>query len=109
MSDVFSLRLPKSLHKQIKELAKEDGISMNQFMMLALAEKVAAMQAISYLEKRAEKGSREKLLAVLAKAPDIEPSEYDRLDFNLQESRPQNVRILAENSDDDNYDVNDSK
>ncbi len=32
-----------------------------------------------YLEERAKRGSREKLLAVLAKAPDVEPEEYDRL------------------------------
>jgi hypothetical protein len=42
-------------------------------------EKIAALNASDYLEKRAERGSREKLLAVLAKAPDIEPEDYDRL------------------------------
>ncbi|MCA9951689.1 MAG: hypothetical protein KDE48_18690 [Anaerolineales bacterium] len=52
---------------------------MNQFVMLALAEKVATLQAIGYLEERAKRGNREKLLAVLAKAPDVEPEEYDRL------------------------------
>ena len=47
--------------------------------MLALAEKVAALQAIGYLEERAKRGSREKLLELLAKAPDVEPAEYDQL------------------------------
>jgi hypothetical protein len=80
MSNVMSLRIPKTLHEQVKELAKDEGISLNQFVMLALAEKVATLQAINYLEQRAARGSREKLLAVLAKAPDVEPEEYDRLD-----------------------------
>lgn len=79
MSNVLSLRIPKTLHNQVRELAKEEGVSMNQFVMLALAEKVAALQAIDYLEERAKRGSREKLLAVLAKAPDVEPEEYDKL------------------------------
>lgn len=79
MSSVLSLRIPKTLHNQVRELAKEEGVSMNQFVMLALAEKVAALQAIDYLEERAKRGSREKLLAVLAKAPDIEPEDYDKL------------------------------
>lgn len=75
----LSLRLPKSLHEQLKELAREDGISVNQFVMLAVAEKVAAISTIEYLEKRAERGSREKLLDILSKAPDVEPEESDRL------------------------------
>jgi uncharacterized protein (DUF1778 family) len=75
----LSLRLPKSLHEQLRELAKEDGISVNQFVMLAVAEKVASIATIEYLEKRAKRGSREKLLAILNKAPDIEPEESDKL------------------------------
>ncbi len=79
MSNVLSLRIPKTLHNQVRELAQEEGVSMNQFVMLALAEKVAALQAIDYLEERAKRGSREKMLAVLAKAPDVEPEEFDKL------------------------------
>ena len=75
----IDLRIPKSLHNQVRELASEEGVSMNQFVMLALAEKVATLQAVGYLEERAKRGNREKLLAVLAKAPDVEPEEYDRL------------------------------
>ncbi len=75
----LSIRLPKSVHEQVKALASAEGISMNQFIALAVAEKIAALQTVNYLEERARRGSREKLLAVLAKAPDVEPEEYDRL------------------------------
>lgn len=75
----LSLRLPKSLHEQIREPAKEEGISVNQFVMLAVAEKVAAISTIEYLEKRAKRGSREKFLEILRKVPDVEPEEYDKL------------------------------
>ena len=75
----LSLRLPKSLHEQLRELAQEDGISVNQFIVLAVAEKVASISTIEYLQKRAKRGSREKLLAVLNKAPNIEPEESDKL------------------------------
>ncbi|MGD0384445.1 MAG: YlcI/YnfO family protein [Thermoguttaceae bacterium] len=75
----LSLRLPKSLHEQLKELAQEEGISVNQFVVLAVAEKVASISTIEYLEKRAKGGSREKLLAVLNKVPDVEPEVFDRL------------------------------
>jgi uncharacterized protein (DUF1778 family) len=75
----LSLRLPKTLHEQLKELAQEEGISVNQFVLLAVAEKIATISTIEYLEKRAERGSREKLLEILDKAPDVEPEEFDKL------------------------------
>lgn len=76
---VLSLRLPKSLYNQMRELAETEGVSMNQFATLAIAEKIATLMTVDYLEARAKRGSREKLLAVLAKAPDVEPEEYDKL------------------------------
>jgi hypothetical protein len=52
---------------------------MNQFVTLAVAEKIATLETLDSLEKRAKRGSREKLLAVLEKAPDVEPEDYDEL------------------------------
>jgi uncharacterized protein (DUF1778 family) len=75
----LNLRLPKYLHEQLREIAQEEGISVNQFVVLAVAEKVAALSTIEYLEKRAKRGSREKLLEMLKKAPAIEPEESDKL------------------------------
>ncbi len=46
---------------------------MNQFVTIAIAEKIALLNALDYLGKRAKRGSREKLLSVLAKSPDVEP------------------------------------
>jgi predicted DNA-binding protein len=77
--NMLSLRLPKTMHTQLKELAKEEGVSINQFITLAIAEKIGSLSALEYLERRAKQGSREKLLAVLNKAPEVEPEEYDRL------------------------------
>jgi uncharacterized protein (DUF1778 family) len=75
----LSLRLPKSLHEQLREVAQEEGISVNQFVMLAVAEKVASISTIEYLEKRAKRGSRAKFLEILNKAPDVEPEAFDKL------------------------------
>jgi uncharacterized protein (DUF1778 family) len=77
--NVLSLRLPKTMYNQLRQAAKAEGISMNQFIMLAVAEKIATLSTMDYLEERAKRGSREKFLAVLEKAPDVEPEEYDRL------------------------------
>ena len=75
----ISLRLPDSLHNQIRKLASADGISINQFIATAAAEKLAALMTVDYLKERAMRSSREKFDAALAGLPDVEPGEYDRL------------------------------
>mgnify|MGYP001614620049 CR=1 FL=1 len=75
---VLSLRLPNSMHGHMRELAQQEGVSINQFIMLAVAEKMAALNTKDYLQKRALRGSRQKLLMVLAKSPDVEPDAADR-------------------------------
>ena len=76
---VLSLRLPKTMYDHLREVARAEGVSMNQFVTLAVAEKIATLETLDYLEERAKRGSREKLLAVLDKAPDVEPEDYDKL------------------------------
>jgi hypothetical protein len=71
----ISLRLPESLHKIARELAEEEGISMNQLITLALAEKVSALATESYLEGRARRGDKAKFLTAMAKVSKEEPTE----------------------------------
>ena len=75
----LSLRLPESLHKRIKSLDDQEGVSMNQFITLAVTEKMSALMTVDYLKERAKRGNRQKFEAILANVPDVEPKEYDRL------------------------------
>ncbi|MCS6936888.1 MAG: type II toxin-antitoxin system HicB family antitoxin [Candidatus Bipolaricaulota bacterium] len=75
----LSIRLPHSLHKQLRELAKREGASINQLVTSAVAEKLAALMTVEYLKERAQRGSRERFERVLAKVPDVEPEDWDRL------------------------------
>jgi hypothetical protein len=75
----ISLRLPDSLHKQARELAKREHISMNQFIATAVAEKMSALMTQDYLEQRAKRGSRRKFDRVLSKVRAIPPDERDAL------------------------------
>ena len=79
MSNI-SLRLPDSLHEQVRELARIDNISINQFIATALAEKTSALMTVRYLEERAQRADRKIFDAVLARVRDVEPSLEDRLD-----------------------------
>lgn len=76
----LSLRLPDSLHDELRRLAEQEGISINQFIASAAAEKLSALRTASYLKQRARKGSRKEFEAVLAKVPDVPAPEWDSLE-----------------------------
>ena len=75
----ISLRLPDSLHKQVRKLAERERVSINQLITLALAEKLSSLMTEDYLEERAKRGSKKKFRRAMAKVPKVEPEEYDRL------------------------------
>jgi len=75
----ISLRLPESLHKQVRELASQEGISINQFAATAIAEKLSALMTKSYLEQRAARGDRGLFEQAMAKVSDAPPDEQDQL------------------------------
>lgn len=79
----LSLRLPASIHRTLKALAEQEGISINQLINSAVAEKLAALMTEEYLEKRAARGSRRKLKAVLAKVPDVPTEKEDQMPSGL--------------------------
>jgi len=66
----LSLRLPESLHRQVRELAEREAISINQFIALAVAEKTSALLTLDYLEERARRGSRTHFRSMLDRVPD---------------------------------------
>jgi len=65
--------------KSLDDLAARDGISIDQFISTAIAEKLSALMTENYLIERSKKGSREKYQAILTKVPDVESEAYDRL------------------------------
>ena len=75
----LSLRLPESLHKKVKELSRQENISINQFITSALAEKISALLTEEYLEKRAKRARREKFEQALTNVADVAPEEFDKL------------------------------
>ena len=75
----LNVNIPESLRRRAQSLAQDDGVPLDQFIATALAEKVAVLDADSYIRERAARGSREKFERVLAKVPDIEPEAHDRL------------------------------
>jgi hypothetical protein len=81
MSDMttYPLRLPNSLKQALKETAKEDGSSMNQFIITAVAEKLSAMKTASFFEKARQDANFETFLQVLNRKGGEPPREGDEI------------------------------
>jgi uncharacterized protein (DUF1778 family) len=75
----ISLRLPNSIHRRVRDVAKHDGVSINQFISVAVSEKISALEAEDYLEARANRGSMTKFHEILSRAPNVEPAPEDRI------------------------------
>jgi len=75
----ISVRLPDSLHEATKVLAKEEHISINHFITLAISEKLSALGSEKFLEERAKRADRKRFLKVLKNSPNIEPEDFDKI------------------------------
>ena len=75
----LSLRLPDSIHRHIKEIAQKEGVSINQFIASAVAEKVSAIATEEYLQARAQRADKAAFELILAKVAKRQPLPGDEL------------------------------
>ena len=75
----LNLRLPDSIHRHIREIAKREGVSINQFISTAVSEKVSAILTEEYLSARAGRAKEGTLKRILDEVPDRPPLPEDRL------------------------------
>ncbi len=67
----FTVRLPNSVHQKIKELALREGISVNQFIVCAVSEKMASVLTLDFLKSEATAGNRNDFNHYLSMVPDL--------------------------------------
>ena len=75
----LSLRLPESIHRHIKEIARAEGVSINQLISSAITEKISAIMTEDYLKERAERADINDFENILGKVKDRTPLEGDEL------------------------------
>jgi hypothetical protein len=73
----FPLRLPVSLKTALESNSDRDGTSMNQFLVVAAAEKIAAMQTEEFFLERRNRADREAFLRILNRTGGEEPAAED--------------------------------
>jgi len=75
----LSLRLPDSIHRHIKEISNQEGVSINQFILTAVTEKVSAIMTDEYLAERAKRADREAFRDILDRVPERSPLPGDEM------------------------------
>jgi hypothetical protein len=74
----YPLKLPLSIKKAAQRLAKEDGVSLNQWIAVAVAEKIGVVEtAAEFFKKRAGKTTGAGLIKFLRNAPKVAPEPGD--------------------------------
>jgi hypothetical protein len=67
----YALRIPNSLFDYAKQCAEDESVSMNQFFVMAIAEKVSALKTAAYFEERAGRADASRAKEILKKVRDV--------------------------------------
>ena len=75
----YPLKLPLSVKQAAQRLAKQDGVSLNQWIAAAVAEKVGVVEtAAEFFKKRAGSATGVGLMRFLKNAPKAPPDPADQ-------------------------------
>ena len=75
----YPLRLPASLKDAVAEISREEGTSMNQFIAMAVAEKVSALKTAEFFAARNSEADIEAAIRVLKRDGGQAPDPDDML------------------------------
>lgn len=70
---VLTIDFPETISTKLDEIVGKNKTEMEKFVLIAVAEK------LNYLEERAKRGNLDEFQRILAKVPDTEPEEFDKL------------------------------
>jgi len=87
-TSTYPLRLPRSLKEAVVRLSKQDGTSINQFVAMAVAEKVSAMQTASFFEERKARADFRAFDKIMKRKGGAAPREGDEMP-----ARPKRPRL----------------
>lgn len=75
----YPLKLPDTLLKEIQRLAEENKVSIEQWLLSAVTEKIEAQKVVRLLQSYAEKADYNRFDEILESVPDTEPITGDEL------------------------------
>jgi hypothetical protein len=80
----LTIQLPESWHGQLRDLAQREGMTVEQFIANAAAEKLSAVMSEGFLSREAALGSRADFDKIMAKLPPTSPEPGDELPDDLR-------------------------
>jgi hypothetical protein len=84
----YALRLQTWLKREAERLAKEEGTTLNQFINVAVAEKISALRTADFFRERAKRGNVKKALEILDRmGTDEKPRDGDELPAARRKAR----------------------
>ena len=76
----YPLRLPRSIKAAAEKIAREEGVSLNQFVATAVAEKLSAMNTAAFFAERAERADMDAFRRILTRRGGEPPRPGDERD-----------------------------
>lgn len=73
----YALRLPASLKREVEKVAREDGTSLNQFIVTAVAEKLSALRTADFFEERRARADVDAALEIMRRKRGEAPRDGD--------------------------------
>ena len=73
----YALRLPASLKREVEKVARDDGTSLNQFIVTAVAEKLSALRTADFFEERRKRADVDAALEVMTRMRGEAPRDGD--------------------------------
>ena len=77
---IYPLKLPTSLRNAVAKIAKRDGTSINQFIAIAVAEKISALETERFFTERGKKADLPAFKTILTRKGGEPPRVGDELD-----------------------------
>ena len=76
----FPLRLPLLMKAALEKISKRDGTSLNQFLVIAAAEKISAMETERFFEERKGRADRNAFRRILNRKGGEPPRAEDAVE-----------------------------
>src|SRR6266403_3733445 len=95
-SSNYALRLPASLKRAIEEVAREDGTTLNQFIVSAVAEKLAVLKTADYFAKRAARADFRAFDRLMRRRGGEAPHSGDGMPENYHKKKSPRRRSAAQ-------------
>ena len=81
----LNIKIPESIKSRVEHFAREDGVSVDDYVATVLSQRVAVADADSSVQNRPACGSADQLINLLDKAPAVVPDPCDRIDPDIEQ------------------------